>query len=86
MKDLSWSPPVKVGDSVKAWFTGPDLDGSSTILDIIPYTGTYPELFNCVLQISSTTQRGYCEMSYRNDVAPEPRPVTTSFTHPNEIE
>lgn len=62
----------KVGDRFDSWFSGPNEDGSSTVLEIRPYTGRYQKWFNCILRLSSKTPNGYSDMTFWNGPEPEP--------------
>jgi hypothetical protein len=58
---------IKVGDKIETWFSG-RADRMSTVLDIEPYSGRYPESFNCVLKLTALdTYRGFTKMAYKND-------------------
>lgn len=60
---------MKVGDLYPTWFSGED-HGCSTILAILPYTGRYPQWFNCVLRLTApNTVRGWVEMAAQQEPA-----------------
>ena len=56
---------IKGGDVFDSWFTGDREDGQSSVLAVYPYTGRYPEYFNCVLLLgakntgSKTVEQAY---------------------------
>jgi len=54
----------KVGDKIPTWFSDcPSLQ--STVLEVLPYRGKYPEYFSCVLRLTAPrTRRGSLEMAY----------------------
>lgn len=49
---------IEPGDMIEFWAE------PRIILKVIPYTGRYPEICNCVLHVQSDTQRGWSEMSF----------------------
>lgn len=49
---------IEPGDMIKLWVE------PRIILRVIPYTGRYPEICNCVLHVQSDTLRGWTEMSF----------------------
>jgi hypothetical protein len=56
---------VKVGDKIEFWGSGSP-DGLSTVLEIRPYTGRYPEYYNCVLKLSAKrVDRGWMEKTHK---------------------
>ena len=62
---------VKVGDLYPTWFSGKN-HGCSTVLAILPYTGCYPQWFNCVLRLSApNTSRKWIEMAIQQESASE---------------
>lgn len=42
----------KIGDKILTWFSDRE-DGMSIIVDIQPYTGKYPELYDVVLEVTA---------------------------------
>ena len=62
--------PVRVGDRIRVWWnTGVVENGSNvdTVLAVLPYTGRYPKLCDCVLRLPSTKcYRGWVEMAYHS--------------------
>lgn len=60
--------PVKAGDRMASY------GGEATVLEVLPYTGRFPEFFNVVLVLSSTVRAsGKLERAY-NDPALRQRP------------
>lgn len=58
---------MKVGDKIPTWFSDKE-DGLSTILEIKPYTGIYPQWFNCVLVLTAPrTMARQTEMAYKDE-------------------
>lgn len=56
---------IKIGDKILTWFSDSP-DKMSTVINIKPYTGRYPEAFNVVLVLSAPrTNAGTIEMVYR---------------------
>lgn len=52
-----------IGKKIKYWCSGRE-DGISTILDIRPYTGRYPECADYIIKITAmNTYRGWMETS-----------------------
>lgn len=50
---------MKPGDRIPTWFSD-ELDGMSTVLEVLPYNGRYPQHFNCTLKLSAPrTRRGW---------------------------
>jgi hypothetical protein len=56
----------QVGDEIRVWWqTG--RGNMATVLAVLPYTGKFPEWFDCVLRLSApNTRRGWMEMAYRS--------------------
>ena len=53
---------MKVGDKIPTWFSG-EPDGLSTILQITPYTGAFPQWFTHVARVTAPrTNRGWMEV------------------------
>jgi len=51
-----------VGDKVLTWFSD-ESDGKSTVLEVIPYTGRYTDMYTHVLKLTAPrTSRGWMEM------------------------
>jgi hypothetical protein len=56
----------KVGDKITTPFSDQP-DKQSTIVEILPYRGKYPQWFNCVLVLTAPrTKKGTIEMAYEN--------------------
>ncbi len=54
----------QVGQTMTTWFSD-RMDRRSTILEVQPYRGRYPQFFDCVLIFSAPrTKRGSLEMAY----------------------
>jgi hypothetical protein len=52
------------GEQMETWFSGRK-DKLSRVIAVLPYTGKYPESFDCVLRLSADgTRRGYMEMTW----------------------
>jgi hypothetical protein len=49
---------MQIGDSITTFW------GEAKILDIHPYTGRYPQWFNCVLKVTAPkTKNGWLEVA-----------------------
>jgi len=56
----------KIGEKMETWFSG-RADKMSRVIEVLPYTGKYPESFDCVLRLSAETSRkGYADMSWHS--------------------
>ena len=52
----------KIGDRIVTWFSN-EPDHKSTIIEIEPYRGKYPEYFNVTLRVTAPrTQHGWIEL------------------------
>lgn len=61
---MSLNAQPKVGDKIPTWFSD-RADLHSTVLEVLPYEGKYPEHFSCVLRLTAPrTRRGSIEMAY----------------------
>lgn len=80
------------GDRYHTWFSGRE-DGMSTIIDVLPYRGKYPQWFSHVLVLSSSNRSGKTEMTvnwendkewenspFHSDWVPKERNLTTHPT------
>jgi hypothetical protein len=56
----------KPGDKVMTWFSG-EPDKLSTVLEVLPYTGIYPEHFSCVVRVTSNSPKGSAEMAWERN-------------------
>ena len=60
-----------VGARFEMWSSGRD-DGLSTILEVRPYTGAYPQWFKYIVKFTAQNNHsGTAEVSWRHPVAPE---------------
>jgi hypothetical protein len=58
---------MKVGALISTWFSRSP-SGKSRILEILPYTGRYPQYFDCVLKVTApATKQGYMEIAYNSN-------------------
>jgi hypothetical protein len=66
---------LKVGSLVHVWWATDRPDNMATVIAVLPYTGLYPQFFDCVLRLTApSTHRGWMEMAYkRSDFQYEPR-------------
>jgi hypothetical protein len=57
-------PTPKIGEKITTWFSDRE-DRLSTVLEVLPYTGKYVEMFDCVLRLSAPrTKAGSLEMAF----------------------
>ena len=50
----------KVGECIAVWW-----GSGGRVLEVLPYTGRYPQWFTCVLRLSApTTKSGYVDMAW----------------------
>lgn len=71
----------KKGDRYHTWFSGRE-DGMSTIIDVLPYHGKYPQWFTNVLVLSADrTKSGKLEMTvnFENDKRWEASPFHSDW-------
>jgi hypothetical protein len=55
---------TEVPENIKSWFIGDRSDGSSTVLDVSLYRGSYPKSFTHVLRLAApNTVRGWLEQA-----------------------
>jgi hypothetical protein len=60
---------VRKGDTLLYWVSGTD-DGISEVLEVLPYRGRYPNIFNCVLRLSAQrTMKGWVETAFVDECA-----------------
>lgn len=52
---------MKVGDKVSVWW----MPQGAAVIAILPYTGRYPQWFNCVLRLQSNTPRGWQDIAWK---------------------
>jgi hypothetical protein len=53
---------INVGDKITTWFSD-NLDGKSTVISIVPYTGTFNKFFTHIVRVTSPkTSRGWMEL------------------------
>lgn len=65
MKQAMGSNVPNKGDKYPTWFSGSP-DGHSTVIDVRPYTGRYPQHFTHILRLSAPrTQRGWLEQTVK---------------------
>ena len=51
---------IQPGDPIDTWWAG-----DNTVIEVLPYTGRYPQWFNCVLKITApNTIRGWSTQAY----------------------
>lgn len=62
---------MKVGDKINVWWRTDTPNNMATVLAVLPYTGNYPQWFNCVLRLTCpNTVKGYTEMAHMSDTPP----------------
>jgi hypothetical protein len=56
---------MKPGDLVRVWW---NFKGSNwaKIVEVLPYDGAYPMLFDCVPRVQSHTRREYSEIAWNS--------------------
>lgn len=56
----------KIGDRAYTFFSDRE-DGTSAVLEILPYTGKYKDIFNCVVRLSAPfyqSRKGYVDVAW----------------------
>jgi hypothetical protein len=67
MKKTKPHLPKLRGRKIKVWWETGEPDNMATILEVLPYTGRYPEFCDCVLKLPAPrTRRGWLEMAYNS--------------------
>lgn len=57
---------LRVGQSIRVWWNTSEPNNQAKILAILPYTGCYPKIFSCVLQLPAPgTRKGWIEMAWQ---------------------
>jgi len=65
-------PKPKIGDKIPTWFSGSD-DGLSTVLEVQPYRGNFPYLFQWTVKATAPrTQRGWMELAVQEGECQDP--------------
>lgn len=57
---------VKIGSLIPVWWdTQSDPPNMARVIEVLPYTGRYKDMFDVVLRLSDPgTKRGWLEMAY----------------------